>query len=90
MIPCINEGADSLVGIGMLHGILIHGQSGCYDIRPGHGAVHNLLWCPDCSADDLGLSVESVVLVNVHNILDICLTVLSVGFLPADERGYEQ
>ena len=39
---------------------------------------------------DLGLPIETVVLVNVHNIPDIRLTVLSVGFLPADERGYEQ
>lgn len=90
IVPGINEGSDSLVGIGMFHGILIHGQPGCNDIRPGHGTIHNLLRCPDGRADDLGLPIETVVLVNVHNIPDIRLTVLSVGFLPADERGYEQ
>ena len=74
----------------MLDGVLIDCQAGGHDISTCHSAVHDLLGSADSSADDLGLAVEAVVLIDIHDVLDVLLAVLTVGLFPAQERRNEQ
>ena len=74
----------------MLDGVLIDGQAGGDDVGTCHRAVHDLLGGADGRADDLGLAVEAVVLIDIHDVLDVLLAVLTVGLFPAQERGNEE
>lgn len=74
----------------MLDGVLIDGQAGGNDVGTCHRAVHDLLGGADGRADDLGLAVEAVVLIDIHDVFDVLLAVLTVGLFPAQERRNEE
>ena len=70
----------------MLYGILIDRQSRRNDVSSGYSTVYELLRSPDSGTDYLCFTQETVVRVDLHDVADILFAVLSVGFLPSDER----
>ena len=90
VIPGVAEGGQTLNGVSVLHAVLVDFQTGGDDVGAGNSTVGDLLGVADSSADDLGLAVEAVVLVDLDDVLDVLLAVLAVGFLPADEGRDEQ
>lgn len=89
MIPRIGKGAQPLIGVGVLHAVQKNIQSRRDDIRPGCGAVHNLLGGAHGGADDLGFAPKAIVFIDAHDIGNILPAVLAVGLLPANEGGDE-